>query len=197
MRVAFLANRYLNPETSRSWSGLPFYIKRAFEQADIETVVFNLDERVSLGSWAQFAYWKILHRKRYLRNSTAELLRSYGAQVEAQLASARVDAIFSPSSWPFAYLRTALPTFFWTDACFAGMVDFYGSFTQLAPPSLIDGHAAEQNALNRCTRALYSSEWAAETARSSYSVDPRKIAVGPFGGNLQAPPELPDLTAAT
>ena len=43
----------------------------------------------------------------------------------------------------------------------------------------------EQAALSNCRLALYSSEWAADTAIKNYDVDPRKIGVVPFGANIQ------------
>jgi glycosyltransferase involved in cell wall biosynthesis len=83
----------------------------------------------------------------------------------------------------------------WTDACFAGMLDFYGSFTNLAEPSIQAGHAAEQRALDRCARVIYSSQWVAQTALEHYRVDPAKLCVIPFGGNLQEPPTFEQAAA--
>ncbi|HEX3729656.1 MAG TPA: glycosyltransferase family 4 protein, partial [Opitutaceae bacterium] len=187
MRVAFPATAYLDPTTPRSWSGLPFFIRRTLEAQGIETVVVPLAEGGGARSWARFAWWR-LRGRRYLRGCETRLLRGYARQLERRLAGLGVDAVFSSSSWLTAYLETDLPVYFWTDACFAGMVDFYSSFSRLAPPSLRAGHAAEQAALDRCRMAIYCSAWAAETARAAYRVDPAKLAVVPFGGNV---PEMP------
>jgi glycosyltransferase involved in cell wall biosynthesis len=65
----------------------------------------------------------------------------------------------------------------------------------LAPPSVRAAHAAEQGALDCCARAVYSSQWAADTARRAYAIDSAKIAVVPFGGNLQEPPSLAEAAA--
>jgi glycosyltransferase involved in cell wall biosynthesis len=93
-------------------------------------------------------------------------------------------------------VRANIPVVFWTDACFAGMLNFYESFTNLAPCSVIDGHAAEFSALENCTRAIYSSDWAAATARESYSADPAKMRVVPFGGNLAERPLIDEVDAS-
>ena len=45
MRIAFVANKYLDPRTPNSWSGLPFYfIRRSLESAGVEIDTFVLEE---------------------------------------------------------------------------------------------------------------------------------------------------------
>jgi glycosyltransferase involved in cell wall biosynthesis len=46
----------------------------------------------------------------------------------------------------------------------------------------------EQAALSNCRLAIYSSQWAAETAISNYDVDETKVKVVPFGANLSRSP---------
>jgi hypothetical protein len=41
MRIAFLASQFLNPDTPESWSGLPYFMRRAIEGAGIETVTLS------------------------------------------------------------------------------------------------------------------------------------------------------------
>jgi len=197
MRIAFPATHFLDPDNVKSWSGLPFFIRQALQNAGIETVTIPLADPVDLGGQLpRFLYWRWLRGKRYLRHFEGKLLKSYARQLEHQLATHPVDAVFSPSTWPIAYLKTNLPAVFWTDACFAGMLDFYGAFTNLAPASIQAGHAIEQAALRRCTRAIYSSQWAAQSALQSYQVEPAKLSVVPFGGNLQEPPTAEEAAAA-
>jgi glycosyltransferase involved in cell wall biosynthesis len=188
MRVAFPTTRFLDPDNIRSWSGLPFFIKRALENAGLEIVTMPLIEDTGGGvRWTRFLYWRWLRGKRYLRYCESKFLKNYARQLERQMAEHAVDIVFSPSTWMLAYLETDLPIVFWTDACFAGMLDFYESFTNLAPPSIRAGHAVEQEALGRCTRAIYSSDWAAQTAAQYYRIEPSNISVVAFGGNLLEP----------
>jgi glycosyltransferase involved in cell wall biosynthesis len=196
MRVAFPTTKFFDPDNIKSWSGLPFFIKRALEYAGLEIVTMPLVEDTGDGGqWTRFLYWRWLRGKRYLRYCEIRLLKSYARQLERQLAAHSVDAVFSPSTWPIAYLETNLPVVFWTDACFAGMLDFYGSFTDLAPPSIQAGHAAEQAALDHCARAIYSSDWAAQMAAQYYRIEPSRIAVVSFGGNLLEPPTVDEVRA--
>ncbi len=190
MRIAFLATDFLDPDSPKSWSGLPFFMRHAMESAGIETVTLSPVDTRHAERWVRFLYWRWMRRRRYLKYCDPGLLRSYARQYERGLAGIAVDAVFSPSTWPLAYLETDLPTVFWTDACFAGLLDFYHSFTDIAPPSINAGHVIEQLALTRCTRAIYSTDWAAETTQRFYAVTESKVHVVPFGGNLLEPPTV-------
>jgi glycosyltransferase involved in cell wall biosynthesis len=196
MRIAFPSTQFLDPDNIKSWSGLPFFIRRTLGNAGLEIVTIPLVDEIDPGrQLPRFLYWRWLRGKRYLRYGESRLLKGYARQLERYLAAHSVDAVFSPSTWPIAYLETGLPVVFWTDACFAGMLDFYGSFTDLAQPSIQAAHATEQAALDRCTRAIYSSQWAAQTAVQHYQVDASKISVVHFGGNLLEPPTVEEAKA--
>jgi glycosyltransferase involved in cell wall biosynthesis len=132
----------------------------------------------------------------YERERQPWLLRQYGRQVRASLVSGCYDVVMSPGTIPISYLETVTPVVFWTDATFGGMTDFYGSFTNLAAETLRDGNAAERAALERCSLAIYSSDWAAATAARHYSVDSSRLRVVPFGANLPYEPAAADVTFA-
>ncbi|MGH7943758.1 MAG: glycosyltransferase family 4 protein [Opitutaceae bacterium] len=194
MRIAFLASEFLDPDTPRSWSGLPFFMRHAIESAGIETVTLSPVDTRQAERLVRFLYWRWMRGRRYLKYCDHALLKSHARQYERGLAGIAVDAVFSPSTWPLAYLETDLPTVFWTDACFAGLLDFYHSFTDIAPPSVTAGHVIEQLALDRCARALYSTDWAAGTTQRHYVIPESKVSVVPFGGNLLEPPSLQEAT---
>ncbi|MBK1882342.1 glycosyltransferase family 4 protein [Luteolibacter pohnpeiensis] len=179
---------YVSPYASNdvhAWSGLVFYIRKALEDADFEVETTDgLEEcgRVA-GKIKELAY-RYLARKRFVRNRAPKVLDHYARQVEAGLARIDPDVIFSPGTVPLAHLETDRPIVFWTDATFAGLTDYYGLFSKLCRQSRRDGNRMEQAALDRCSLAIYSSRWAADTALQQYDVDPRKVKVVPFGANL-------------
>lgn len=193
MRIAYVTDSYLDPRKANSWSGLPHYIRSALERAGIEVETIVLPDPNPAAAMIRYAYWRFLRGRRYLRICEPALLRHYAAATNRRLREMKVDAVFSPSSGPIAYLRTDVPIIFWTDACFAGMLNFYESFSNLAPPSVAAGHAAEYSALKYCSRAIYSSAWGATTARESYAIDPAKFRVVPFGGNVKDKPTLAEI----
>ncbi|HEY9597712.1 MAG TPA: glycosyltransferase family 4 protein [Cyanophyceae cyanobacterium] len=117
----------------------------------------------------------------------------YAAHVEKSLNLIEPDIIFSPGTIPIAYLETEKPIVVWTDATFAGLVNFYPGFDNLCAETIRNGNKMEQIALSKCQLAIYSSEWAARTAIQYYDVDPAKVKVVPFGANIGCDRTLTDI----
>jgi hypothetical protein len=196
MRVAYVTrHRSSNVE---AWSGLNHHIRRALSLSGCHIdAIDNLSGTPSLISAAKRLYYEKIALKSYSAEREPLVLRSYATQVQNALASLDCDVVFSPGTLPLAYLETDTPMVFWTDSTFAGMVDFYPGFTNLCEANIKQGNYVEQEALNRCCLAIYSSEWAASTALRHYAVDARKVKVVPFGANvdgLQSPDEVARVT---
>jgi glycosyltransferase involved in cell wall biosynthesis len=128
---------------------------------------------------------RLLLRKEYQRDRQPLVLEHYARQIEQRLRTEDVDVVFSPSTIPIARLRSSEPIVFWTDAVFAGLVDYYPDFSNLSRSSRAAGDRMERAALERAALAVYSSEWAAEMAVDYYGADPAKVEVVPFGANLE------------
>jgi glycosyltransferase involved in cell wall biosynthesis len=92
--------------------------------------------------------------------------------------------VLSPGTVAVSALSPEANFVFWTDATFGGLIGFYPEFSSLCRRSIRDGHRMEQRALDQCSLALYSSEWAARTAIDLYGADPAKVHVVPFGANF-------------
>lgn len=168
-----------------NWSGLGYFIAQALRQQDFSVdTIGPLREKGSFARHAKRHAYRLFTGKRYLLERCPRLCRSYAAQVATKLSCGRFDAVFSPGTLPIAYLECREPIAFWTDATFAGMVNFYRHYTNLHPASYAEGMALEQSALDRCKLAIYSSDWAAQSALCHYQVDPAKVKVVPFGANI-------------
>jgi len=102
--------------------------------------------------------------KNYLENREPLVICEYARQVARRLDELDADVVFSDGTLPIAYLECQQPIAFWADATFAGMVDFYPSFTNLCQESLEQGHRVEWSALSRSRLAIYRSEWATRSA---------------------------------
>ncbi len=189
IKIGFLADRYMNPDDVRSWSGLPYYFARRLRAAGCEVVPVRADREPSeLPRKLRQAFWKYARGKRYLRDLDPAAMRAQARGWEARLRQLEVDLVFSAGSWPFAELETVLPKVFWTDATFGAMQGFYGSFSNLAPVSLARGWQVEEAALRRCSMAVYASDWAARSAVRDHGCDPAKVRVLSFGANLETLP---------
>lgn len=176
------------------WSGLGYHMAKALAAADIELdYIGNLDVSPSLSCKVKTRFYRHLSSRRYLRNRDPHLLQSYAKQVSNALRNSRADIVLSPGSIPIAYLKTDKPVVYWTDATFAGMIDFYPEFSNLCKESIKHGNTMEQEALSGCSYAIYASEWAAQTAIENYSVDAGKIKVVPFGANISCNRTMSDI----
>jgi glycosyltransferase involved in cell wall biosynthesis len=95
--------------------------------------------------------------------------------------------VFSATINPIAYLECSQPIVFWADATFANIKDFYPLYSNLSESVIRDWHQMENLALQKAKLAIYSSDWAAESAIRDYGADPSRVKVIPFGSNVDSP----------
>jgi glycosyltransferase involved in cell wall biosynthesis len=201
MRIAFVTTFDLVDVMDRSdmWRNpylVSHYTAQAlskFAELEFVSVEKTPNVRRRLASYKRLLFKKVFRKKCLLEREPA-ILKDYARQVARQLEGLDVDLIFSPSTIPIAYLEWEKPIVFWTDATFAGMVDFYPDFINLCRSSIKNGNAMEKSVLERCARAIYTSDWAVETAVAHYGVDPTKAKVVPRGAMLHSPLSRPEIT---
>jgi glycosyltransferase involved in cell wall biosynthesis len=139
---------------------------------------------------SKLAYYQKILGKRYFPARDRRLVESFGRQLGKRLARSDATVILSPGSpgsQPVAYLDCRQPIVIWTDATFAEMLEADSHFSRegLADETVRDGLANERAALERCSLAVYTSNWAARSAIRHYGLDPAKVTVVPPGGNLE------------
>jgi glycosyltransferase involved in cell wall biosynthesis len=133
---------------------------------------------------------KRLTGKTYLYTHTVGFSRQIARMAAQKMNGQNFDFVFAPAgSAEVAYLATDLPLVYLSDATFASVLNYYPEFSQVLKGSIRDAHMVEQSAINRASLILYSSSWAAESARRDYGADPCKVRVVPFGANLEEPPD--------
>jgi len=183
MRLAFVTT--YDPEDIRAWSGTPVHMLRAFRKQGLEVITIGpLHKKQSILLHNKIRLCRKLG-KRFLAERDAAVLRGFAAQVEESLRHHHVDAVFSPGTLPLSFLRSDRPVAFWTDATFDAMIGYYPGFSNLFWATRRAGHHAEQRSLDLASLAIYSSEWAADSARTDFRADPKKVHVVPFGANLE------------
>jgi glycosyltransferase involved in cell wall biosynthesis len=187
MRIAFLS--MYDSTDPRQWSGIPRSMALALGGTDADVIPVTVRGAAllrALGA-ARTLVGEIAGR-RYLRDRNPALLRDVATEARKVIHALRPDIVFSPGTLPVAWLECDAPVAFWTDATFARVHDFYPEFSKLAARSVHDSQVMEQQALNRCAAAFYSSAWAARSAVTDYGASPDRVCVAPFGPNL---PPLP------
>ncbi len=188
MKISYLSLH--NPYDIHKWSGSIFFIAKALENQNAELDYIGNFPRRKIDRLKQFSYNLI--QKRYIYQRTISFAQHFSNKA-LQLIKPDTDIIFSPGSIAVSLLNSKVPKVFYTDATFAGMIDFYQKYTKLPTEIIEQGNCLEQKALDSSALAIYSSDWAAQTAIEHYNVDPRKIKVVPFGANIECNRNFDDI----
>ncbi|NHC33847.1 glycosyltransferase family 4 protein [Scytonema millei] len=169
------------------WSGTGYYIAQSLKQQSVSIEYFGpLKNSFSLQVLQKSKrHYYDAFQKRYIKNIEPLTIRSFANQISKKLSETRVDAVFSATINPIAYLECQQPIVFWADATFANIIDFYPQYSNLCHESVENGHLMERAAIHNSKLAIYSSEWAAQKAIEFYQADPAKVKVVPFGANIE------------
>jgi glycosyltransferase involved in cell wall biosynthesis len=171
-----------------NWAGTNYYIGQSLKNQSIPLEYIGpLEEKLALQFVSKFKsrYHKYLG-KNYIKYIEPLILRDYGRQISQKLNSIKTDVAFSAGSDSIAYLECHQPIVFWADATFANLIDFYPVYSNLCEESLQNAHLIQGISLKKSKLAIYSSDWAAQTAIDYYQADPEKVKVVPFGANIES-----------
>lgn len=179
-----------DPRDHLSWSGSPAQVCEAFERKGIEVVAggplkakdprhYNLIRSML---WRTGQGWFMSAVEPRMLKSQAHTL------TEILRNEMNVELILSMLPDGITYLQTDIPKVFVHDCTFASMLGYYWQYERLSRRSLRQGHDAYRRALGNVTAAVFSSEWAAQSAIHDYGADPSMVHVIEFGANLQNPP---------
>lgn len=183
LRIAYVA--YYDPMDITQWSGTGYHMHRAMSEAGAEvTLVGPLKKIYNPINVAKFLWNSKVRGYKDHPQRQRGFLEHYARQVERIVEKLDVDIVLGPGGLPLAYANLKLPMAVWTDATFASLIDYYDAFTNVSPRSMKDGHAGEKALFSRCYRAMFSSQWAAESASEIYGYDPEKIEVVSLGANV-------------
>ena len=178
-----------DPSAISTWSGCPAHLILALERTGINVVragPLAAKEPVYY-RWLRSLYWRLGYGW-FLSEVEQKILIQRSFAFQHILRKNLVDAAISVQSDPIAAMRPSIPTVLMHDCTFALLVDYYKAFSGLSRRSLKMGHQAYHRALSHASLAVFSSEWAANSAIQDYGADPKKVHVIEFGANLENPP---------
>lgn len=188
MRIAFVS--VLDPTNINNWSGTPYFMVEALKRRGHEV------------SWIGPLKGKYDSLRRILQRSlnitfpkyvdltrTIAYAQSLSNSASGLMIGRDFDLILCPSSIVAAYLESDIPIVTWEDATFASMVNYYpGKWMNYSLRTIRSANLIQQRALSRAAFSLFSSEWAAQSARINYQVDDGRVVCVPFGANIEDPP---------
>ena len=178
------------------WSGLNYYIAQSLERAGATLVrVGPLTHPWTTGMKLR-RRWYGLRRQSYHANMEPSALDAFGAQARAQIPG-DVDAVVAVTTMIAASLDgLRAPVISWDDASPASLAEYYPQFERLSARTAQDVVTMGQRAARNVQLAMYASEWAAEGARAAYGLPVERVAVVPFGANLDTMPSSDEVHRA-
>ncbi len=185
LRIAFLTST--DPDDKRSWSGthnrMYTSLKNEFEVVEKIGPVDNLLLK-SLGIINKIS--KIFLNKGYNHNNS--ILRSVLLSffLNKRIKSKKFDLIFSPaSSTETAFLdNNNIPIVYLSDSSFGQLCGYYDVFSGLMDFSIKESNYIEQKAINKASKFIYPSNWAANFVIQNYGVNKKDVSIIPFGANI-------------
>lgn len=171
------------------WAGTGYSIAQSLKAQSISIdYIGPLQDSIILKSTRKLKrhYCEWFHHKGYQKDPDPWTLKHYSRQISRKLTNSQSDLVFGATSNLIAYLECKQPTIFWADATFANIQNFYPLYSNLHEGVIKEWHQMETLALQKCKLAIYSSNWAANSAINDYGADPSKVKVVPFGANTES-----------
>lgn len=188
MHLAFLALD--DPADVRAWSGIPYHALQALRRhpdVDVDVVgPLEMGDRF----WGRLR--KLYHRAQgrgYLRSHTRAAASALSAAASNAVRRLRPDAVLSLSTLPFYHFAPEMPSASWTDATFEANLLFYPlDYATMSDHLVAEAHHVEASCLRNVPLSFFASSFASKSALGYYGKHNNKVAVIPFGANLQEPP---------
>jgi len=172
----------------------------------------------------KWSWYRSIAQRDYYSWAEPAIVWSYGRQVSRRLRSSSGDiALCVENALPIATVQinqtrllhqlndrlthrlnpytptqrpSTKPIVLWTDAPLAALIGVYPYLSHLCQETRRNIYHWEAMAFDRCALIVFSSEWAAELAQRHYPRSAHKIAVIPWGANLETIPDRATVNTA-
>ena len=180
LKIAFIsAHDARDPHT---WSGLTNAIVTVLNRAGADVEVISPLNRTARYLFSPTWLACKIAKKFYKTDGEPLLIASYAREIERRMSGRRFDAIFSTETFVISKLNRPEPITYWSDSVWDLMTNYYYFDSPQSFGAKWREH--EQQAVKKATNAVYASDWAANGASEHYRFDKNKLAVIPFGPNL-------------
>lgn len=129
-----------------------------------------------------------IHRKFlksfYFKEREPIILKHYAKHFKKKFVKNDYDLVFSPQTSELQYIETTKPIVFWVDATFYELQQYLQKNSSISSRDIDLGNNCDKIAYERSRYAIFSSDWAAQSAISHYGIQPEKVRMIPFGANI-------------
>jgi len=192
MRVAYATT--FDARDVHNWSGTPYHMAKALAAEGMEVeYIGSLKRKLPPLFKTKQTIKKYLCDQRESPRFNCFAAKHYSEQVAQQLKQSKANVVISPLINPIAYLDCKQPIVLWTDALYAALLGFYPPFAYHSASSVTQGNEITAQCLKRASLAIFSSEWAANSALELYGVSKEKVKVVPYGANIESHPSFEEI----
>ncbi len=183
-----------DPRAVKTWSGIPAHIIPALENRghQVTGITLNKPAEPWYYNWLRRIYSRF-QGKWFLSGVEKPVLQAIGRQFDAEVALIQPDVVLVIHGDFLAYTTFKQPAVLIHDTTFASLLGYYSDFSNLTGRSIKAGNDMYQRALNRVDAAVFSADWASQSALNDYNAPPSKIHTLPLGANLKQTPSLPEV----
>jgi glycosyltransferase involved in cell wall biosynthesis len=200
MKIAYVTlydvlNKHKWPSTQLGLCQAGYTIAKTLESQSVNIeYIGGLKKKFSLKTRAKWEFYKRFYHKDYYRWAEPLIVQDYNKQVQHQLLKIDYDIILCAENViPISQLNSQKPIVLWTDAPLSSLINFYPYLSNLCKETLQNIYKLEKAALDKCDLAIYTSKWAAQYAIKDYQLNPEKVKVVSFGGNLVNPQSIEEI----
>lgn len=179
-----------------NWSGLGYNIWRAIEGQGHHIHRFQVTPS---GRWCHYlerlmgSISRVSGRRHLVAHSTMRA-KYQARQVDRWIGRhPDIDAIVSPGTIPVAFMSRHKPLITWSDTTHTLLFHSYPEYSNISKLSHWEGDQIERNSLARSSAAIFSSDWAANSAVNDYNAPRERVHVVPFGANLDKEPDTSEI----
>ena len=178
-----------DPHAVKTWSGIPAHIIPALENRGHEVIGISLNKPTEpwYYNWLRRIYFRV-QGKWFLSSVEKSVLQAIGRQFDEEVARIRPDVVLVIHGDFLAYTTFKQPAILIHDTTFASLLGYYSDFSNLTGRSIKAGNDMYQRALDRVDAAVFSADWASQSALKDYNTPPSKVHTIPLGANLKQPP---------
>ena len=183
-----------DPRAVKTWSGIPYSIVKALENKGHEVVGINLHYPPSslYQRLLKAFYWHV-HKRWFFSMFEKETLLHVGQQLDLSVKRLKPDVVLVIKSDYLAYTTFSEPAITIHDATFILLVDYYDTIRDVCKRTLKAGNIMYKKAMNKAAAAVFSADWASQSAIRDYGAFPDKVFTIPFGANMRECPGIDEV----
>lgn len=184
LHIGFISRS--SPDDRRAFSGLCYKMAESLREiGEVEWIPLRLSlfGRL-LRRAADFINWKSKRKLLITMSRTASKLMYKHIKKSQVRSSDIIVAFFAHNYYYVTPKKISCPVIYFSDATFPAMVDYYPEFTDLFGFNIRSGCAIERECMKRVSKAIFSSEWARQSAIHDLNAAYEKTHVVEFGANI-------------